>query len=301
MLHLLNILTGKEKEMAPPPVSDRYRKSFELFRSLIDEQGLIQLILVLARAKPAARVSVKQQLSQELQNILSLAGLFPCPSQFYVKSFGLRGAGYTYSKTRKRLKGYDDIYIYFSYDRKISEKLRDSEAREDEGEFGKLLGYPECCIKHYNRQKFVKPGDYSLSCFKRPALKPWPYLNNALLWVYGLKIIDHFPCRPDCIRSLRINRRYLKVLEKCDPRYADFLKTQLKSLVLCSRAGEVIYSTKYRKTDRGLVVEEIRGDRRDPLYELVKKKGSLRIVSPHTYEIGDRKLFWPEVEAAIFE
>jgi len=301
MVHILNLLTGKEKEMGLTPFSGRNRQSLELIRSLIDDQGLIQLLLVLAKAKPAARISVDYKLTQAMMKILSSLGMFPCASQFYVKTLGLRGAGYTCSVSRKRSKGYDTVFIYFSYDQKISEILRDSDARDDDREFGKLLGYPACCVKEYIRQRSVKPLDYSLACFIKPTLKPWPYLNNAFLWVYSQKIIDHFPCRLDCPRSLEIDRNFIKVLQKWDPLYTDFQKTQLKSLVLCSGAGAIIYSTKYRKTGRGLIVEEIRGDRDDPLYKAIKQKGILRIASPGTVVIGDVELVWPEIGAAIFK
>jgi hypothetical protein len=89
---------------------------------------------------------------------------------------------------------------------------------------------------------------------------------------------------------------------KCiDRRYYEFLERELKTLVICSRNASVVYSNDYRETKHGVVVNEVKGDHRDPLYRLIaKRRGALTLKDPNEFCIRNKTFAWPETKVVIF-
>lgn len=97
--------------------------------------------------------------------------------------------------------------------------FKEAWSAKDSEAIGKMLGYPPCCIAHFQEC-------YQDSRFWSP---PWAWLGserelqldcrpetNILLHLLGLQLIPHIPCSPQCTASLELAKKYqqLKVPEE---------------------------------------------------------------------------------------
>lgn len=84
---------------------------------------------------------------------------------------------------------------------------------------GRLLGYPECCIR-FNQQNRVEQGivdpTWQMACCvvsseaRKVTLKSVPETNVLWRWI-GVRAIPHLPCSFECIRSIDLARAILDV------------------------------------------------------------------------------------------
>ena len=137
--------------------------------------------------------------------------------------------------------------------------------------------------------------------------------STALLVVLSKASINSEWCKKELSSGLMRELDEKKVvvlpvlLEDCDiplflrdKKYADFIISQLRSLVICTRSGSIVYSNDYSKTKNGVVINNIKGFRNDPLYKLIKKHGQLTIRNPNKFKIGQRTFSSPETKLVIF-
>lgn len=98
-------------------------------------------------------------------------------------------------------------------------------------EFGRLLGYPLCCVNEFVsllRKKYL-PYTERQSAFDR-LKKPIPFLLNSLTGRYNL--INHIPCSSNCQQSLKIAQKILDAIKKYDEALYQEYITVLKSPVV---------------------------------------------------------------------
>jgi hypothetical protein len=148
------------------------------------------------------------------------------------------------------------INAYYSLDKKMCREAWLAEKNGDRKRFGRLLGYPECCvdffIKNLSSGHFI---DYTLSSLSVVKTKPSFYCNSLFVFdsklssynmqTYNdnIKIFDkpehknlflirHVPCSLDCEESIKIGKITLKLLEKEYPQLAVRIVNALKKPVL---------------------------------------------------------------------
>ncbi len=82
-------------------------------------------------------------------------------------------------------------------------------------EFGRLLGYPLCCINEFISilKKKCPPYTERQNAFDG-LKKPIPFLLNSLTGRYNL--INHIPCSSNCQESLKIAQKILDTIKKYD-------------------------------------------------------------------------------------
>lgn len=125
-------------------------------------------------------------------------------------------------------------WLAISRDKKTVEKLAKSFSDADREEVGRLLGYPECCVKqcrsgtptvqNISGRTRGRPVFYANNLFNlqtRLVGNDGRNINrlaekNRKIGGYAVYLISHIPCSYDCKMSIDIGKRTLKALKTVD-------------------------------------------------------------------------------------
>jgi len=122
-----------------------------------------------------------------------------------------------------------DIFVYISYSRNIIDEAI-GEGSDFQKKAQAYLGYPDCCIRNYERigadqnLRFTSP----LKKSKNHSF----YLNNFLHWEGPYYLISHFPCSYRCKKSIAYAKKLLEIIEIEDPVLFKEIKYMLTRPVL---------------------------------------------------------------------
>jgi hypothetical protein len=124
--------------------------------------------------------------------------------------------------------------IFISKDQKLIDKAKKMvrwgftlNKNYNSKDFGKLLGYPSCCLDAYDNKELIYD------------LKPYicnkiPFYNNILLTGTGsnCRLLSHMVCSFDCKKTIKLNKKVLKAVKKEVPDYYNFLVKHLREPIL---------------------------------------------------------------------
>jgi hypothetical protein len=109
----------------------------------------------------------------------------------------------------------------------------------DHLEFGRALGYPECCV-----QFFMKSNNWNRTNSYAEALANshagCDYLTNCFGKNYGYSFNFHIPCRFDCPETIRQSAMLEQFLDECEPDYTAACRKLLGLPVLSLNEREVV-------------------------------------------------------------
>jgi len=94
----------------------------------------------------------------------------------------------------------------------------------DHGSIGQLLGYPECCIRFF--EKVWGPVIDPIFEAYGSESHVHPYCNQALRY-FGLRITPHLCCSSDCKATIEWGRQWFSVMEGLDKEAAGWLRELL--------------------------------------------------------------------------
>jgi len=132
------------------------------------------------------------------------------------------------------------------------QKFKKAENEGDHKTMGSLLGYPECCIKHFIE---ILPINYDLKTFpinddpiwlgKEGKVTGYPECNQMLL-CFGARITAHFSCSPTCEATKKIGQSWFKVMKEIDKNLAKELYDLLVAkLIWNNHRGIIRIETPY--------------------------------------------------------
>jgi hypothetical protein len=128
----------------------------------------------------------------------------------------------TFENTEKR-------YLYIGLDH-ISAKLAKVFDIIDHKYFGRLMGYPQCCIESYPIYYPTKKTDFTFA-IKKPETGCFSFLLNLACKCFDYSLISHFPCSWSCKKSLSLAKQILSALDIHDKeetkKTVDFLKSDV--------------------------------------------------------------------------
>jgi len=200
-----------------------------------------------------------RKISLDLQSFLLLkAGLKP------VVRLGFEGSRNSYNEIAKklgvvlRIKQFKKLYfsvfedgiklLYMGLSASLVEAAYQAEVKGDRLALGKLLGYPECCVKNF-LENFDTKKDFTIIAFKETKKTPSFFCNGIFniesKWPCGggdsfkkdglafsdfnrLALIKHVPHSLDCPESINLGRKTLELLEKESPEFAKEIVDALK-------------------------------------------------------------------------
>lgn len=193
-----------------------------------------------------------------------------------------------------------DAVLHFSVDEEIAEQLDAVEINNEHALIGRLFGYPECCT-----QKFIEIRtaelDKTAGCI--PGTGPFPKaLNPIFRYLYGLNLLFHFPCTPECAPSLKIHQRrrqYLRGLAAT----ADAYDTLAAGIAFYGPEVGIALVTKYWQVDENTYLALELVTRSKKSVERFSGSGGgthVRLTSQHVFRIGDEVFDSPQQFAARF-
>lgn len=127
-----------------------------------------------------------------------------------------------------------DVYVIIANDFDLVKRGADSYA-SDVVEFGRVMGYPECCLEFGKsmsnnlgkREKLEE--DFIWSRVKFRCYRNSDYFSHYLNVFHGFGVVPHTPCHLNCKPSKKYAREMLNILEQENPRLREYTEFFLKT------------------------------------------------------------------------
>jgi len=179
---------------------------------------------------------------------------------------------------------YGSYILYVSKNKKSAGAAKLAE-RATSPEFGKILGYPGCCVDFHNgvSARQGKSRDFILDSLKRYGI--YPFYNNMCLQHQGFALLSHFPCSPDCAASESAGKERLDFLREYFPALAQCLESELKSFVIYTKDSGVFYSTGFTMEGNMVTFGEIKGLIRNSLREKLQSAGKIYVTDFNAFTL----------------
>lgn len=195
----------------------------------------------------------------------------------------------------------DEYWAYISKSKATAEEAKYMEQTGDEAGFGKLLGYPDCCIRFFEREKThrrYEHMDLTMAAVRKTG--PFPFYNNRALKPFGYSLISHFPCSLGCKSTEEIAKRYLASLKDCSPYIASLLERHLKSFVIYTETRGVFYSYDYELVDNSIIFRDLNATIKNERYYQLNEAGQIDIVSQNELLVGSMLLKGDDIALLVF-
>jgi len=159
--------------------------------------------------------------------------------------------------------------------------------------FGKLMGYPECCLKFgtYLNNQDSNPDNFG---FKNPAIESLKRSNHFdwHLNVFTISLLPHYPCSFTCAKSIKYVERLLMYMDYVNKEQSSFLKDYLKTPISLywTCADRILLYGDLKRTS--LTTGEVKYNKIEPMLN-----------SNTFYQEVDKNKFaeWHKVEGALKE
>jgi len=159
--------------------------------------------------------------------------------------------------------------------------------------FGKLMGYPECCLQFGNYLQNLD-GDINNFGFKNPAIESLKRSKHFdwHLNVFTVSLLPHYPCSFTCPRSIDYVKKVFLYMDYVDKTQSSFLQDYLKNPVSLywTCADRILLYGDLKRTS--LMTGEVKYTRVEPM------------LTSNTFyqEVDKNKLTeWHKIEAALKE
>lgn len=248
----------------------------ELFRKIIEKKlPFVELIQILYKIKKYWLFGLNECIDDIVHNIAVKTG------GFFVKK----------EDSRRNKKIYAFGYNINKINKLLDHHLRENQSIKDHIEIGKLLGYPQCCIKAHekyliNRTKEGNDEYYMVFDILSNSKKNYWYLNflynfqtrishqdefklykiymelnkKLINEINSLFLIPHIPHSFDCKKSLKIAYKTYKILLNLFPEFAKKLKEILSRPILYISKWEwyTLELENFEKKDDGSIKIKVR-------------------------------------------
>lgn len=188
-------------------------------------------LFVLEGNKPGARLSINEKNVPRAVEFCQQHGLAVAASDFKVVSSILKDKPYANLgvriSTTSPMKG--DIFVYLSKSADWVVQAKAADAWNNHHEFGKLLGYPLCCIDFFGQhaaEEMKKDNDYIIPCWKNSKL--FFFENNVVPRYLDIGVLSHFPCSFGCTASRAMAQERLSIVKKYSEGLADHVENAMK-------------------------------------------------------------------------
>lgn len=272
-----------QEELAP--VLTRHQK--ELL-ALVGITDFLACMTVVNRERAAGRLAFSPAKADEAARLMRALGISCRRSEFDMRTQRSLVGGTLHQGSlvpRDTCSGAEAV-LHFSLDEEIAEQLDIVEINNQHALLGSLFGYPTCCTR-----KFTEVAGAELDKTARcvPGVGPFPKaLNPIFRYLYGLNLLFHFPCSPDCEASLKMHhqrRQYLRSLSTV----IDDYDTLAVGLALYGSQVGIALASEYRQVDEHTYLLQKVITRNPRAAERLRENGGgtrIRLRSQHTFRIG---------------
>ena len=97
----------------------------------------------------------------------------------------------------------------------------------DHMRFGKVLGFPDCCINFFKDFNDHNVYNHLYETYKNTEGKP-NFLCNSLFMDFTYSLIHHIPCSYNCKKTIKLAKELLIEIEREEPEFSEEIKHNLK-------------------------------------------------------------------------
>lgn len=182
-----------------------YQKLAKIFKTKTKAD---EILLLLKDKKEVVRQAFYEEEFPRIEEFCKQNNISVSKSKFKIlfsdeESGMYSNKGITIPEKDKRHAPY---FYYFSKSEEKSYLANYYELIGNVEEFGKLLGYPSCCVKYFVRNFSSKNSN--------PEIKDCHPLLNLSKREQDAVIISHFPCSKDCEKSVELAKEKLNLISK---------------------------------------------------------------------------------------
>lgn len=280
-------------------------KDFNLGKLYPDYLSCLQLIYLCEDLKPMVRLSLPFGRFLTYRKFCEINDLYYKISDFKVVNKKERGKGRVLNTSigvsGNSIRG--KRYIYISKNKDFIEK--DFSAISDY-EFGRMLGYPDCCRKYYDDNlRLASKCQMDFIPMAIHKNEPIPFYLNYSIRYFDVAIINHFPCSLGCPDSIDIGKRNFAFLLDKYPKIADRFKKQLCSVVIYTGSNGIFYINEYKKHEslfgRRITFTKIFYTKKSSLCKELIKKKAFDIIDYKAIKVGDKVIHGDNMRVAIYE
>lgn len=201
----------------------------------LDNSATKDILLAHDGVKPSCRVYIDDSKLNKSKKLFQKHGLFLASSEFRHSGPAEKGKG-GFSDKRKRVPlGHGGLRCYYiSKTKKISEEAKKHEYMKDHEKFGRILGYPDCCVRFFRdiSMKINRNGFVSDVMGRTRGKPPYDFRNNFISQYFGFSLLSHFPCSFNCRNSARLAEKYFSVIRSYSKEWAQKFTDYQKSAIL---------------------------------------------------------------------
>lgn len=131
----------------------------------------------------------------------------------------------------------DEVHVFLSKKRELLKKamwypviINDRVVfcpRIDHLKYGKVLGYPDCCVRFFSTYNDWLKCSYLYESYRNTRTKP-SFLCNPFLKDTAFTYIYHMPCSYDCKKTIELAGKLRKEIKKREPLYVKLADQYLK-------------------------------------------------------------------------
>jgi hypothetical protein len=256
----------------------------------------LEVFYVLQGKKPCARLAMTD--ADEVISFCRLNDLACEVSDFRI-SMEFSG---NYSTKGKKVGAKDPgyLFMYISKHVGLAKAAKAFEQKNDYAGLGRVLGYPECCIEFFCKNKPSEEkrlNDYVTPCIINTSSKlHFPYQNNIFIRYFDLALLSHALCSFDCKKSIAIANINLDILKELElPVYGHAI-SWLKSAAIYTDGGILLMQGHFKAEDQTYHVNDIiRSSDSSTLAALVSKIKMIKLVKIEEdgISVGEEKHTYP--------
>jgi len=109
------------------------------------------------------------------------------------------------------------VPFYIAKNQDYADKLREADENKSDVEFGRMLDYPDCCIKNVAELGHVPSiieSFYYLQENERFNVWTWP-----VAMIGDASLLVHYPCSSKCLKSMDIAKKHFQLITNYAPKY----------------------------------------------------------------------------------
>ncbi len=194
-------------------------------------------------------------------------------------------------------------YIYLAKDPTLLKSDLDNISDRD---FGKLLGYPECCLDAYDcNVNQVRMNKIDFTALTIESSDPASFYVNTLIRYFRYALIQHFPCSVECADSLKMGEQVYTLLQEKYPQIANQFRNQLTCFAIHLGETEIYYANDFTESvspyGKRIKFSTIKYIQKNELYKDLMEFKEVEIISPRIIKIGDKVVTGEYLRTIIYK
>jgi hypothetical protein len=262
----------------------------------------LDVLYVIEDLKPVSRVMVNEEGYLPLVDLLKKNKLVFERADFKIQKMDKTNYSDKGQKLPMNFEKKGDYFLYISKSKDMAAKAKELEGKEDHIEFGKILGYPECCVKFFNQefpQESKGNNDYVYPALRNSEGFRFPFFNNVVARHLDLNLISHFPCNFNCKASIEIGKKNLECIKKISPDISIMSIGMLKGGVLYNKKRELFLLRDFRVDGNKVYYNNAITSVNNELFAKLKENEFVEVLNQNTVMVGDMEL--KDVAFMVFE